>query len=81
MVKGTVNIQLKDYHTFLEASQRSTEQQENLTRAAKELQVFLDFICNQVDIEDHINAFNRQSRTAEIKFINGRARIEFKDAK
>ena len=81
MVAGTVTITLEDYHSFIDASLVLKEKTENLTLAAKELQVFLSFLCNQIDIEQHIESFNKQSSTSSIEFTNGRAQIKFKDDK
>jgi hypothetical protein len=79
VVKGTVTISIKDYHELLDASSSADEQQKTLKQASKEIQVFLSFIVNQVDIEEHINSFNRQSTTSEIVMDNNRVKIKFKD--
>ena len=79
MVNGTVTISLEDYHAFIDSNIIFKEKLENLTVAAKELQVFLSFICNQTDVEQHIDSFNSQSSTSSIEFINGRAQIKFKN--
>ena len=59
-----------------------SRKRQNLTRkAAKELQVFLSFLCTRSSIEEHVDEFNRQSKLSEIAVINGVARIKFKDDK
>jgi len=79
VVKGSVTISIEDYHAFIDSNIIFKDKLENLTVAAKELQVFLSFICNQTDIEHHIDSFNKQSNTSSIEFINGRAQIKFKN--
>ena len=79
MVKGTVNISLEDYHSFIDQAIDIKHKEEKLRLAAKELQVFLSFICDQMDMEKHIESFNKQSSTSSIEIINGRAQIKFKD--
>ena len=51
MVKGTVSITLSDFQSLLDAATRAKETEENLRRAAKELQVFLSYIALKADIE------------------------------
>ena len=80
MVKGTVNISLKDYHELIDASTRSIELKDNLQLAVKELQVFLSYLCTREDIEGHVKEFNRQSKTTKININGGIAKIETKDA-
>lgn len=79
MVKGTVNISLKDYHELIEASIKSIELKDNLQLAVKELQVFLSYLCTREDIENHVKEFNRQSKTTKININGGIAKIETKD--
>jgi len=74
-----VNISLEDYHAFIDQAIDIKHKEEKLRLAAKELQVFLSFICDQMDMEKHIESFNKQSSTSSIEIINGRAQIKFKD--
>lgn len=76
---GTVTIQLKDFDDLREAQAKAAETQAGLTRAAKELEVFLSFLVTRESITEHIEEFNRQSQRSEIKLIDGRAKISFKD--
>ena len=79
MVKGTVSISLDDYHTLLEASEKSLEVKGNLDISIKELQVFLSYLCTREDIEKHVAEFNRQSKTSVININGGIAKIELKN--
>tara|TARA_E500000318_G_scaffold99921_1_gene102249 strand:+ start:519 stop:785 length:267 start_codon:yes stop_codon:yes gene_type:complete len=80
-VPGTVTINLDDYLELVEHSQKTTQLRENTSRAAKELSVFLSFLCTREDIDRYIEEFNRQSTTSEIVVEDGRATIQFKDDK
>ena len=53
--------------------------EKNVKKAAKELQVFLSYLCTRVDIEPFVQEFNKQSRTSEILLGGGHAKIKFKD--
>ena len=81
---GTVTIDLKDYLDLIEHSQKTSELRNSTSRAAKELSVFLSFLCTRENINKYIEEFNKQSATATIVVTDGRAtivfnEIEFKD--
>jgi len=78
-MNGTVTIQLKDFDELRKAQGKAEETQAGLTRAAKELEVFLSFLITRESIAEYIEEFNRQSQRSEIKLIDGRAKISFKD--
>ena len=78
---GTVTITLKDFQELVDASKNATNLKVKTQLAAKELQVFLSFLCNKVDLNDLVEEFNRQSRTSMIILEGGIARIKFKDDK
>ena len=78
-LSGSVTITLEDYQALLDHHTKTTEAEEKTKLAAKELQVFLTFICDKTDISKYIDEFNRQSKTSEIIISNGRAQIKFKD--
>ena len=79
MVKGTVSISIEDYHALIDAGIKSTEIKEKAKLAAKELQVFLSFLCTRENIEKYIEEFNRQSKTSKIIISGGIAKIQLKD--
>ena len=80
-MKGTVTISLTDYEKLKNASKDAKELDDSTRRAAKELQVFLSFLCTRSSIEEYVNEFNRQSKLSEIAIVDGIARIKFKDDK
>ena len=77
---GTVTISITDFTSLLEASKDSSIAIDKTKLAAKELQVFLSFLCGKEDISIYIEEFNKQSKTSEIIINSGRAQIKFKDA-
>lgn len=81
MVKGSVSISLEDYHTFIEQAIRFKDKEEMLTQAAKEMQVFLSFLCTRENIEKYVEEFNKQSKTSRIIIEGSYAKIELKNDK
>ena len=81
MVEGSVTISIKDYHALLDASINAKNLEESTKLAAKEIQVFLSFIYDKVDIQSYIDEFNRQSKTSKITVINGRIQIKLNEKK
>jgi len=78
-IPGTVTIDLKDYLELVEHTQKTTELRDSTSRAAKEMSVFLSFLCTRADISTYVEEFNRQSKTAKIIVEDSRATIEFID--
>ena len=79
MVKGTVSISIEDYHALLDSSSKSLELKDNLQLAVKELQVFLSYLCTRENIENHVEEFNKQSKTSIININGGIVKIERKN--
>jgi hypothetical protein len=77
-MNGTVTITLKDFEELKESSKAATELKNNLTYAAKELEVFLSYLCTRENITPFINEFNAQNQT-QILIIDGRAKIKFRN--
>ncbi len=80
-MKGTVTISLEDYESLKVAEDKANKLIGNNKIAAKELQVFLTFICTRADVEPFIKEFNKQSTTSKIIMDGNRARIELKNDK
>lgn len=78
-MNGTVTISLQDFDELREAQSKADSRLAGLSRAAKELEVFLSFLCTRESIGEYVEEFNRQSRTSRIKIEDGRAKIAFKD--
>ena len=76
---GTVTIDIKDYLDLVEHSHKTDTLRSNTSRAAKEMSVFLSFLCTRADITPYIEEFNRQSKTAKILLQDNKATIEFND--
>ena len=79
MVNGSVTISIEDFQTLLDAKVKASELNETTKLAAKELQVFLSYLCDKIDISNYIEEFNRQSKTSSIIIKSGRAQIKFKE--
>ena len=79
MVNGSVTISIEDFQTLLDAKVKASELNETTKLAAKELQVFLSYLCEQTDISKYIEEFNRQSKTSTIVIQSGRAQIKFNE--
>jgi hypothetical protein len=76
MINGSVTISLQDYESLKLNSESGGKIKEGILKAAKELEVFLSFLCSRENIDEHINEFNMYSKTCKIRIIEGRAKIE-----
>ena len=79
MVNGSVTISIEDFQSLLDAKVKAEEVKEATKLAAKELQVFLSYLCDKGDISNYIEEFNRQSKTSTIVITSGRAQIKFNE--
>ena len=75
MVKGSVTISIDDFQALLDTKLDAEELREKTELAAKELQVFLSFLCTRENIEKYVEEFNRQSKTSKISIEGGIAKI------
>ena len=78
MVKGSVTIDLEDYHALLESAEKTEEVKGKFFTASKELQVFLSFLASRENLDKYVEEFNRQSKTSRIIFEGTSAKIELK---
>jgi hypothetical protein len=76
---GTVTIPLKDFDELRNSSQESQEFKERLSRAAKEIEVFLSFLCTRENIQIYVDEFNNQSTRSKIEIIDGRAKVRINE--
>ena len=61
---GTVTIPLKDFDELRNSSEAAMEMKQKLSMAAKEIEVFLSFLCTREHIKGYVDEFNNQpSRT------------------
>ena len=80
MVKGTVTINLEDFHALLDSAQDQAKIKDQYLNASKELAVFLSFIASRADLEKYVDEFNRQSNYSKIVFEGSKAKIELKES-
>lgn len=78
-MNGSVTISLKDFDEMRNQSAIVEDRKSRMQRAAKELEVFLSFMCTREHIQEYLDEFNRQSQTCRITIEDGRAKIVFKD--
>ena len=76
-MNGTVTISIKDFEKLTKAENSASDK--DMTRAAKELEVFLSFLITRENIKEYIEEFNRQATGAKINLVDGRAKIIFND--
>ena len=76
MVKGSVTISIDDFQALVKSKEDAMALESNVKLLAKELQVFLSFLCTRAEIDKYVEEFNLQSATSKITFVNGRAKIE-----
>ena len=80
-MKGSVTISIEDYEKLRGAQDDAQTLEQNTRKAAKELQVFLSFLCSRGSIEEYVQEFNRQSKSSTITIVQGIALIKFIDDK
>jgi hypothetical protein len=80
VVKGTVSISIEDFQALLDSSISAAAIKNSTNKASKEIQVFLSFIHNQLDLTEHIESFNRQSSRSKIVIEDdNRIKIQFNE--
>ena len=79
MVNGSVTISIEDFQALVDAKIKAEEVKDATKLAAKELQVFLSYLCDKEDISKYIEEFNRQSKTSTIVITSGRAQIKLNE--
>ena len=75
-MNGTVTISLEDFKKLENAQGNATNLEERVLQAAKELEVFLSFLCTREDITKYIEEFNKHSKRSKIILDKGRAKIK-----
>lgn len=78
---GSVTISLKDYDELRNQETFVKDTKQALLKSAKELEVFLSFLCTRESITEYIDEFNNHAKTCKIRLIDGRAKIELLNAK
>lgn len=78
-MNGTVTISLEDYKKLENAQGNATTIKERTHQAAKELEVFLSFLCTRETITPYIEEFNKQSQRSKIILSDGRVKIKINE--
>ena len=76
---GTVTIPIKDFDELRNSTKESQELKQKLSRAAKEIEVFLSFLCTRENIQIYVDEFNNQSSQATILIVDGRAKVQINE--
>ena len=76
---GTVTIPLKDFDELRNSTKESQELKQKLSRAAKEIEVFLSFLCTRENIQIYVDEFNNQSSRATIMIVDGKAKVQINE--
>lgn len=76
---GTVTIPLKDFDELRQSSEAAIQMKQKLSMAAKEIEVFLSFLCTREHIQVYVDEFNKQSVRSTIKIIDGKAKVQINE--
>ena len=76
---GTVTIPLALFDQLRSANELAQGKNENLQRAAREIEVFLSFLCTREHIQEYAEEFNRQSAKSRINIEDGKVKIVIRD--
>ena len=76
---GTVTIPLKDFDELRNSTEETQELRQRLSRAAKEIEVFLSFLCTRENIQVYVDEFNNQSSRATIMIVDGKAKVQINE--
>jgi hypothetical protein len=78
-MNGTVTLPLKDFDELRNSSKDTQDMQKKLNRAAKEIEVFLSFLCTRENIQIYVDEFNNQSSQATIRIVDGKAKVQINE--
>jgi|TARA_R110000744_G_scaffold6986_3_gene24057 hypothetical protein len=76
---GSVTISLKAFDELRTAHDIANTRDKNLKRAAREIEVFLSFLCTREHILEFVEEFNTQSTKSRINIEDGKVKIVIKD--
>tara|TARA_R110002074_G_scaffold1263_1_gene7562 strand:+ start:1607 stop:1849 length:243 start_codon:yes stop_codon:yes gene_type:complete len=76
---GTVTLPLKDFDELRNSSKTAQDLKQKLSRAAKEIEVFLSFLCTRENIQVYVDEFNKQASGATIVLIDGKAKVQINE--
>jgi len=78
-MNGTVTITLKLFDELRNFQEAANVKNDNLQKAAREIEVFLSFLCTREHIKEFVDEFNKQSSRSRINLEDGRAKIVIRD--
>lgn len=78
-MNGTVTITLKLFDELRNFQEAANVKNDNLQKAAREIEVFLSFLCTREHIKEFVDEFNKQSSRSRINIEEGRAKIVIRD--
>lgn len=61
-IPGTVTITVHDFDALRKTAVEKELKEQRLTKSIQEVEVFLRYISNTVDVQRHIEMFNNQSQ-------------------
>lgn len=76
---GTVTIPLKDFDELRNSSETAIQMKQKLSTAAKEIEVFLSFLCTREHIQVYVDEFNKQASRTTIKIVDGKAKVQINE--
>lgn len=76
---GNVTISLKLFDELRNAHTAVEVRNKNLHRAAREIEVFLSFLCTREHIQEFVEEFNKQSSKSRINIEDGKVKIIIRD--
>jgi hypothetical protein len=78
-MNGTVTIPLKEFDELRDSSEAALEMKRKLSMAAKEIEVFLSFLCTREHIQVYVDEFNKQAVRTTIKIVDGKAKVQINE--
>lgn len=78
-MNGTVTIPLEDFDELRNSSEAALEMKRKLSMAAKEIEVFLSFLCTREHIQVYVDEFNKQAVRTTIKIVDGKAKVQINE--
>jgi len=78
-MNGTVTIPLKEFDELRDSSEAALEMKRKLSMAAKEIEVFLSFLCTREHIQVYVDEFNKQAIRTTIKIVDGKAKVQINE--
>ena len=76
---GTVTIAITLFDQLRNSEETAQSKNNNLKRAAREIEVFLSFLCTREHIKEYVDEFNRQSSKSRINIDEGKVKIVIRD--